>query len=73
MNSILVQLINKCVADSRTSKKGRRPAALTEHYLKQIMLVLRSGMQWKHLKSDLHYTTYHKKHMKWCKTSLKDL
>ena len=43
MNSILVQLINKLVTESKTNPRGRRPAATTEHYLKQIMSVLRSG------------------------------
>ena len=73
MNSILVKIIDNLVIQSRTNPRGRRPAATTEHYLKQIMSVLRSGMQWYHLKSDLHYTTYHKTHMKWCKISLEDL
>ena len=73
MNSILVKIIDKLVIQSRTNPRGRRPAATTEHYLKQIMSVLRYGIQWHHLKSDLHYTTYHKTHMKWCKISLEDL
>ena len=37
------------------------------------MSVLRSGMQWHHLKSNLHYTTYHKTHMKWCKLGIYEL
>ena len=43
MNSILVKIIDKLVIQSRTNPRGRRPAATTEHYLKQIMSVLRSG------------------------------
>jgi hypothetical protein len=50
MNSILVQLIDKLLLQSRTNPRGRRPVETTEHYLKKIMLVLRSGMQWHHLK-----------------------
>ena len=73
MNSILVNIIDKLVIQSRTNPRGRRPAATTEHYLFQIMSVLRSGMQWHHLKSDLHYTTYHKTHMKWCKLGIYEL
>ena len=73
MNSILVNIIDKLVIQSRTNPRGRRPAATTKHYLKQIMSVLRSGMQWHHLKSDLHYTTYHKTHMKWCKLGIYEL
>ena len=49
MSSILVKIIDKLVIQSRTNPRGRRPAATTEHYLKQIMSVLHSGMQWHHL------------------------
>lgn len=44
MKSILVQIIDKLVIESETTSRGRKPAAITEHYLKQIMSVLRSGM-----------------------------
>ena len=48
-------------------KRGRKNKETLDHYIDVIGYVLKTGIQWKHLKEKLHYTTYHKKFIKWSK------
>jgi len=71
MNKFLLELIkfylnknpNKSTKDIHNEKN-------IEHYIEIIYKVLRTGSKWKHINSPLHYTTYHKKFIKWNKSNL---
>ena len=66
MNKFLIQLIKFYLTKiPNKSTKGRHNEREIEHYIEVIYKVLRTGSQWKYINSPLHYTTYHKKFIKW--------
>ena len=71
MNKFLLELIKFYLnKNPNKSNKGRHNEKNIEHYIEIIYKVLRTGSQWKHINSTLHYTTYHKKFIKWNKSDL---
>jgi transposase len=66
MNKFIIELIKFYLSKfPNKSTKGRHNEREIEHYIEVIYKVLRTGSQWKHINSPLHYTTYHKKFIKW--------
>jgi hypothetical protein len=66
MNKFLIELIKFYLSKNpNKSTKGRHNEKEIEHYIDVIYKVLRTGSQWKHINAPLHYTTYHKKFIKW--------
>jgi transposase len=66
MNKFLLELIKFYINKiPNKSNKGRHNEKDIEHYIEIIYKVLRTGTQWKHINTPLHYTTYHKKFIKW--------
>jgi transposase len=71
MNKFLLELIKFYVNKiPNKSTKGRHNEKDIEHYIEIIYKVLRTGTQWKHINTPLHYTTYHKKFIKWNNNNL---
>ena len=52
------------------SKSGRKNKLPIDDYLSVISYVLKTGIQWYNLREPLHYTTYHKKFIKWNKHNI---
>ena len=52
------------------SNKGRPDKWSHSSYLEQIWIVLKTGIQWRYLKGEGHWSTYHKKFIKWCKNGV---
>ena len=50
---------------SNKNNVGRPNKMNNKHYIDNILHVLKTGIQWKEIKSTLHYTTYHKKFISW--------
>ncbi len=66
INHFTIELLKALINHEFSNKKIRRPQTKeTEHYIKVIMKVLRTGMQWKYLNEPLNYTTYYKKLKQW--------
>ena len=61
----LIKLIIKLTVPKDFRNRGAKNKADLDHYIQIIQSVLRTGMQWKELNAKLHYTTYHKKFIKW--------
>jgi len=50
---------------NKSNTKGRPEKKDIDHYIDVIFKVVKTGIPWKSLKEDLHYSTYHKKFVKW--------
>lgn len=69
MNSLVYQVCSLSIQLlDRNKKKPGRPEKLRKYdYLKEILYVLRTGIQWNQLRGKLHWSTYYKKFCKWAK------
>lgn len=63
----LLKLIIKMVIPKDKRKRGAHNKCTLDHYIDVICYVLRTGIQWKYLRDKLHFSTYHKKFIKWAK------
>ncbi len=65
----LVQLILMYVnlLDRFKIKSGRPEKLKRSEYLREILYVLKTGIQWNQLRSKLHWSSYYKKFSKWSK------
>ena len=70
MNKFIIELIKFYLTKIPRSTKGRHNQKEIDHYIEVIYKVLRTGTQWKHINSQLHYTTYHTKFIKWNNNNL---
>lgn len=67
MEKITYQICCLCInLLERQKKKSGRPDKISkDEYLKEILYVLRTGIQWRELRTKLHWSTYYKKFCKW--------
>jgi hypothetical protein len=67
MNDMIYKLIEFYIKNTikNKNKVGRPNKKHLKHYIKVIFNTLKTGIQWKYLKEELHYTTYHKKFLLW--------
>ena len=66
MNKFLIELIKFYINKiPNKNTKGRKNEKDIEDNIEVIYKVLRSCSQWKNINNPLHYTTYHKKFIKW--------
>ena len=63
IEQIILMYVN--LLDRFKLKTGRPEKLERAEYLKEIMYVLRTGIQWKNLRAELHWSTYYKKFTKW--------
>jgi transposase len=72
MESRITQICLICLnlLDRQKKKSGRPEKLKKEAYLKEILYVLRTGIQWKELRSELHWSTYYKKFCKWANSGV---
>lgn len=63
INQIILMYVN--LLDHLKIKTGRPNKLKQSEYLKEILYVLRTGIQWKYLRGELHWSTYYKKFSKW--------
>lgn len=66
--NIIKIILKTCVMNK--SKSGRKNKLPVDDYLSVIGYVLKTGIQWYNLRESLHYTTYHKKFIKWNKHNI---
>lgn len=67
MNKIIYLILNYFIDNLKKNKVGRPNKMNNIHYLEEILNILKTGKQWNEITNILHYTTYHKKYMYWCK------
>lgn len=65
MNKVLKTIIVSLIEKLDYHNLGRKNKKQIHHYVDTIFHVLKSGIQWNCLTQELHYTTYHKKFIKW--------
>lgn len=63
----LLKMIISLIMPKDYRNRGRHNKESIDHYIDVICYVLKTGIQWNQLREKLHYTTYHKKFMKWNK------
>jgi putative transposase len=61
----LIKMVIKLTVPKDKRNRGAKNKEDLDHYIEVIEYILRTGIQWKELNAKLHYTTYHKKFMKW--------
>lgn len=69
INNIFLKLIKLYLKEinygNTTINKGRPEKEDIDHYIKVIFYCIKSGIPWNMLKEKLHFSTYHKKFIKW--------
>jgi len=63
----LLKMIIKLVVPVDKRHRGAHNKFPLDHYIDVICYVLRTGIQWKELRQTLHFSTYHKKFVKWAR------
>lgn len=61
----LIKLVIKATLKPDKRNRGRHNKENLDHYIEVINYVLKTGIQWNQLHEKLHYTTYHKKFVRW--------
>ena len=70
MNKLVIETFEQVYQSIFSTIRGRRNKYPLKHYLETIFYVLKTGIAWRDIKANLHWSTYYKKFKIWANNGL---